>query len=114
VASGSVGNIQSIAMENNGFGVLGFLEMAIFYLVLGLGSLIAVYFVNKIGPQKCMIIGSIFDCLWILVSLIPALKFKYEMSGDLPETDRPFYFTNSFVYLTTIITSMLGGLGESL
>ncbi len=52
--------------------------MAIFYLMYGAGSLFATPVMHRVGPQICMILGSAFDCIWILASIIPAMKMKYE------------------------------------
>ena len=60
-------------MEATGFDKLGFLQLAIVYFCLGSGSLVAKSFMTILGgPQKCMMLGSFFDGLWILASISAA------------------------------------------
>jgi hypothetical protein len=105
-----VSNIQSQALEDN----LGFFELAIFYAMYGVGSLFATPVMHRVGPQVCMILGSVLDCIWIIASLIPVKKMKYEADLSNHKMPTPFYYTDAFVYFITFFTSVMGGLGESM
>lgn len=115
IAVNSVSNIQSQALEESGYSKLGFFELAMFYAMFGLGSLFATAVMKRIGPQMCMVLGSVLDAVWIVTSLIPVLKLKHDMTIKEPEDDNePFYFSDLFVYFIVMVTSILGGLGESM
>ncbi len=79
----------------------------------GLGSLFATPVMHRVGPQLCMILGSVLDCVWIVASLIPVMKMKHEKDPLNKGIEPPFYFTEAFVYFITFFTSVMGGLGES-
>lgn len=61
-----------------------------------------------------MIIGSIFDGIWILTSLVPVMKIKHDLDANKGLHPEPFYFSDGFVYFIVLFTSVLGGLGESI
>ena len=100
-------------MSDSGYEKLGYFELAIVYLMLGLGSLSATPVMIRIGPQLCMVIGCVFDGLWILTSIIPAFKFIAK-AQNLESDTIPIYYTDGFIYFITAVTSVLGGLGEAL
>ena len=110
----SVSNIQSQALEDSGYAKLGFFELAMFYAMYGIGSLFATPVMRRFGPQKCMILGSILDCLWIITSLVPVMKMKHDKDPNSDKNSVPFYFSDFFVYFIVLFTSVLGGLGESM
>jgi len=86
-------------MEETGFDKLGFYQLAIVYLCLGTGSLIAKPIMTLVGgPQRCMMIGSFLDALWILASVSAA-------TGT---------FSDGFIFTVTSVTSVLAGFGEAL
>ena len=83
-------------------------------MCLGLGSLFATPAMRRLGPKFCMIIGSLFDFLWIIASIIPALKFKWEHDNpNATVDDVPMLYRDGVIYSTSAITSVLGGLGEA-
>lgn len=94
-------------MKDDGYGKLGFFSLALLYGCLGVGSLFATPVMHKIGPQKCMIIGSVCDALWILGSIVPALKNDNEESDSL-------FLSSGIIYFITLVTSVLDGLGGAL
>jgi hypothetical protein len=111
----SVSNIQSQALEESGYAKLGFFELAMFYAMYGVGSLFATPVLRRIGPQMCMVLGSVLDGVWIITSLVPVMKLKHDMVPDKDDNfHEPFYFSDFFVYFIVMLTSILGGLGESM
>ena len=54
-----------------------------------------------------MIIGSICDALWILGSIVPAIKNDNEDSDSL-------FLSSGIIYLITLVTSVLDGFGGAL
>jgi hypothetical protein len=108
VATNSVQNVESLAMESEGFDKLGYFELAILYLMLGLGSLIATPALYKVGPKICMMIGSSMNFIWILGSILPASKV---INGNNEETGA---YSDGLIYFISIITSALVGVGEAL
>lgn len=110
--------MQSSALNSNGYDKLGFFELAILYLCLGVGSLFATPLMQRLGgPRLCMVIGSACDTIWILTSIIPALKEMYENSnendGYEKKNEPSFLYSDVIIYTTTAVTSVLGGLGEA-
>jgi MFS family permease len=101
-------------LEDSGYAKLGFFELAMFYAMYGIGSLFATPVMRRFGPQKCMILGSILDCVWILTSLVPVMKMKHDKDPEASNHPEPFYFSDFFVYFIVLFTSVLGGLGESM
>jgi hypothetical protein len=82
IAINSVSNIQSQALEKSGYAKLGFFDLAMFYAMYGVTSLFATSFMHRFGPQTCMVIGSIFDGIWILTSLVPVMKIKHDLDPN--------------------------------
>jgi hypothetical protein len=90
---------------------LGFFELALLYMALGLGAFFAAPLMPKVGgPKVCMAIGSVFDCIWVLGSLLPVLKATWNLSAD----ETPFLLTDGFIYVAGSVTSVLSGSGEAL
>lgn len=88
------------------------------YLCLGLGSLFATPLMHRLGgPRLCMVIGSACDALWIVASIVPALKALYENESDedgyRKGTMPAWLLSDTMIYSVTTITSILGGLGEA-
>jgi hypothetical protein len=51
--------------------------------MLGTGSLFATPVMHRLGgPRLCMVMGSVFDTLWILASLLPAMRDLYDNSDE--------------------------------
>jgi MFS family permease len=84
-----------------------------FYAMYGIGSLFASPIMRRIGPQKCMIVGSVLDCVWILSSLLPVTVMKMR-ENKVESMEEHFYTSDGFVYFITLFASMMGGLGESI
>jgi MFS family permease len=62
-------------MEEDGFGKLGFYSLGVQAVFQGLGSLLSTAIVRKIGSLKVnMVIGAATNSLWVLQSIIPALR----------------------------------------
>lgn len=111
IATNSVQNVESQALTDGGYDKLGFFELALLYWCLGVGSLFARPIMEKFGgPRLCIVLGSVFDALWILTSIPPALQAKMQESGE----ETSFVYSDSFIYFTTTLTSILGGFGEAL
>lgn len=71
IASNSVANAQSQAMTNSGYDLLGFVNVALLYLSMGIGCLFATAIQDRIGTKMCFVIGSFSDFFFI-VSCIPS------------------------------------------
>jgi hypothetical protein len=71
-ASNSVENAQSQAMTNDGYDYLGYISLAVLYLVLGIGCLFAPAIVARFGVKNSLIFGTFCDTLWILSNLFAA------------------------------------------
>lgn len=66
-------------------------------------------FVNKLGLKPSMVLGATMNSLWVLQSLIPALKYKYR---DNPSPE--WYYSETFYYVINIFISAISGFFGSL
>lgn len=93
-------------MSNDDYDQLGYFSLALLYLTLGFGCLIATAIMGKIGVKKSLMLGSVCDTLWILCSLPPALK------DENPGSDS-FFYTDGFIYFISLFASVLDGFGDA-
>lgn len=93
-------------MSNDDYDQLGYFSLALLYLTLGFGCLIATAIMGKIGVKKSLMLGSFCDTMWILCSLPPA--FKSENPGSTL-----FVYTDGFIYFTQLFASVLDGFGDA-
>ncbi|CDW83344.1 major facilitator superfamily protein [Stylonychia lemnae] len=107
ISANTVQNAEAQAMDSNGFSKLGFFSLSLLYFFLGAGSLVSTAVMNKVGVKYCLAIGAVFDCFWILSSIFPYLQ--KQNPGD-PR----FIYSNAFIYLTTILSSIFDGLGNAI
>jgi hypothetical protein len=65
-----------------------------------------------------MAMGAAFDFLWILASILPAVKTLYENGDDSDgykqEDANSIFLSDFLIYTLTWATSVLGGLGEAI
>ena len=94
-------------MENSGFSHLGFFSLSILYFMLGAGSLISTTVMNKVGVKQSMAIGAVFDALWILCQIIPALKSEDESTNSV-------FLSDGFIYFSAMLSATLDGLGNAI
>lgn len=94
-------------MDNSGYEKLGFFSLSLLYFCLGAGSLISTTVMNKIGVKQCMAIGAVFDAIWILSLIFPFLKRENEGNKSV-------IYSDGFIYVTTIMSSIFDGLGNSI
>lgn len=108
-------NVASKAFSDNGYEQLGFYFLGFSYACMGLGSLLAPHAMGSLGNNTCMVVGSVFDALWVLAQLAPAAKTTYlsEIDPTLPETGLPFYFTDWFIVSINIFAAVTSGFGSS-
>jgi len=82
MAFNSSQNIQSLIMEQDGFGKLGFYSLGVQAVFQGLGSLLSTAIVHRLGSLKAsMVIGATFNSLWVLQSMIPAMRQEQKEKG---------------------------------
>ena len=93
-------------MGNDGYDQLGFFSLALLYLTLGIGCLVATAIMGKIGVKKSLMLGSFCDTMWILCSIPPALKTQY------PDSDS-FFFTDGFIIFVQLAAAILDGFGDA-
>lgn len=69
IAFNSASNLESLIMDTDGFGKLGFYILAILYLFMGIGSILSTAMINKYGSRNCLIAGGLGNVQWILTSI---------------------------------------------
>ncbi len=108
MAFNSSQNIQSLIMEQDGFGKLGFYSLGVQAVFQGLGSLLSAALVHKLGSLKTsMVIGATFNSLWVLQSMIPAMREKEKERGV--DVDSIWYYSETFYFVTNLIISAVSG-----
>lgn len=77
MAFNSANNLESSILEEDGFGNSGYLILAVLYLSMGVGSLLAAPVIKAIGTKWCLIFGGIGSVIPILATILPELKIDY-------------------------------------
>ena len=108
IAFNSSQNIQSLILDEDGFGKLGFYSLGVMAVFQGLGSLMSTGIVNKVGVKWSMLIGAFLNSTWVMQSIIPALKHENPTS-TLFIYSAPFYYT-----LNILISAVSGFFGSLL
>ncbi len=75
IAYNSAINLQATVMEQSGFGQLGFYNLALISIVCAFSCPASSFIIKKVGgvPQA-LVIGALGNGLFILASVLPALK----------------------------------------
>jgi MFS family permease len=102
VALYSAQNISGVLFLNDGYDSLGFYSNAFAYLGEGIGSIICVSIIMKMGSTKSMSRFAIWNLPFILSLILPAIK-SMNMSSN------SFFLSDGFVYIIVIITSTVNG-----
>ena len=94
-------------MDKAGFGKLGFYNLALISIFCTAGGLFSTSITSKIGTNKSLFLGAIFDAAWILSSLLPTIKNQREHEGI--EDDGSFVYSDGFIYSVMSVSSCLCG-----
>lgn len=111
ISFNTVQSLQSQALEDNGLGKLGFWSLAIMYLSIAIGSIFTTVILNRIGPIKCMSIGSLFNTPYVFAMALASIKGEY-LDGDRSGPP-PFYTNTYFVSSFIMVLSIFNGLGQA-
>ena len=79
------------------------------YLFVAIGSMFSTVIMNKLGPVKCMAVGSLFNTPWILCFALGGLRGDYDASRPVPT-----YLTTGFITTAVILLSSMNGLGQAI
>jgi hypothetical protein len=102
-----VQNSESQALTDDGYSYLGFFQLSLLYLSLGIGCLFATAIQDRIGSKFCMALGSLGDMSWILSQVPVAL------SAENPD-NTSFFLSNGFIYPVSLFIACLSGFGDAL
>ncbi len=102
-------NLQSTVMEDCGFGSLGFYNLALISLTSGIFCPFSTYFIKKWGVNKCLVIASITNGLFITSSALAPLKKLHQQDNV-----HMFYYKEWFVYSMIIASALCAGFGQSI
>lgn len=68
-------NLQATVMQQSGFGQLGFYNLALVSIVCAFASPSASFMIKRLGGvAPSLIVGAVGNALFILASVLPALK----------------------------------------
>ena len=70
-AFNSTSNVTTQIFADDGYGQLGFIQLAVLYMSMGIGSLMSTAVINKLGTRLCLLMGGIGTLLQILSTLLP-------------------------------------------
>ena len=85
-------------------GNFGFYNLAFISLITGIVSFFVTTVIKKLGANLSLVIGAFGNSLFILSSVLPALK------SQAVDKDK-WYFQESFVYSFMIVASLICGIG---
>ena len=106
IAFNSAANISAQALENNGFGGLGFYTMATLYLVYALCSLFSSFLVNKLGDKSSLFLSGLCYAFWIFCFLPAAFYPDNKDSSS-------FIFNRTFINFLSLFSAAVNGFGSS-
>ena len=100
-------------MEQDGFGKLGFYSLGVQAVFQGIGSLLSTALVRKIGSlKKSMVLGAMMNSLWVLQSIIPAMRDRDQKRGI--DVNAFWYYSEGFYMATNLFISAISGFFGSL
>lgn len=102
VALYSAQNISAVLFLKDGYEGLGFYSNAFAYLGEGIGSIICVFIIMKMGSTKSMSRFAVWNLPFILCLILPAIKSSYMASTS-------FFLSDGFVYTIVIAASVANG-----
>ena len=74
----------------------------------GLGSLLSTAIVHRLGSLKAsMVIGATFNSLWVLQSMLPAMRQEQKEKGI--DVDKIWYYSENFYFAINLIISAVSG-----
>ena len=73
MAFNSANNLESELLEEDGYGNLGFLILAVVYFSMGIGSLMSTAIINKCGTKFSLFIGGLGCMIHIMITTLPGL-----------------------------------------
>lgn len=108
IAYNSAINLQATVMQQSGFGQLGFYSLALVSLMCGFSSLSASFIIKKVGGvSRSLLIGALASAVFILVSVLPALKKQQGESDSI-------FLSNGFIYASMVISAIICGFGQAI
>ncbi|CDW82555.1 major facilitator superfamily protein [Stylonychia lemnae] len=94
-------------MKSFGYGELGFYNIAVLFLVYGIGSFFSTATINKMGIKFGLVVGAIFKSLWVLACIVPAYGSQ--------SSDKDYWlYSRDFIYPFQLIMSAICGIGNSM
>jgi hypothetical protein len=104
MAFNSANNIESQILEEDGFGPVGFIILAVLYFFMGIGSLISTAVINKCGTKICLCIGGIGCIIQILTTILPGLKSH----------DENFFMSHNDIVACLFVAATINGLCDGI
>ncbi|CDW89920.1 major facilitator superfamily protein [Stylonychia lemnae] len=100
-------NLQSLVMQEDGFGQMGYHILATLYLFMGLGSIFSTAIINKFGSRKCMMMGGLGNAQWIFTTI---LATEHENKLNQQIIDEPPILITVLIFVSTIINGFTVGI----
>lgn len=99
--------MQSVILDNDGFGKLGFLSVAVVYVFSGTFTIFSTSLIAKLSSRVCLGIGAICNSTLVWATILAAIK------AEDPDNDS-FLFQKDFVSGVILVASAISGFGNSL
>jgi MFS family permease len=107
-------NFASKILDDDGFGNLGFINLACIYLAFAICSFFSAAIVNKINKLSVSLsLGAFCYTFWIVCFLLPCFYHK-KMEDHVKEEDLPWILKPNLIKAMLIVTSILVGLGAGI
>lgn len=104
MAFNSTNNIESSILEDNDYGDLGFVMLAVLYISMGVGSLLSAAVIKKFGTRWCLIMGGIGTIIPILATLLPVIN----------KDDPNFFLSRNGIIAILYIAQIINGVTVSI
>lgn len=63
-------------MDIDGYGSIGFYNVAILSLFCGGGTFVSTHIMNKVGPKWCLCISAASNSIWILSTIFASQAYE--------------------------------------
>ena len=101
-------NISSKVVKDLGFKNLGFVCIAVIYLVFTVSASFAPRIVKKLGDRTTLILSSLCYVFYAVSFIFPVYRFELEADGQDVSS---FIYSDAFITTTLIAFAALTGLG---
>ena len=109
IATNTVQFVQSQMFQDNGYDLLGFLELGLSYASLAFGCVLAEPVIRRSSLKMCLYAGCLGDGIWVAAQIVPTYKAMYNKTSE-----DSIIYSDGFVYFSNTFGALASGLGSAL